>query len=150
MKVLVPALFAALVLGAAGCSSSPSTPAASPPSGAASSGAATAAPSPSPAPGGSATNRRAEALFGLKEPAAVIDDEQERVEDSPSTFVDPKTGEKVMRIPKSAIYYVRNGRLFNAIVNDNVGLPLVSEPRCSRPSHPRKRGGGPRCRSQWR
>jgi hypothetical protein len=130
VKVLVPALFAALVLGAAGCSSSPSTPKAPPASAAApaaSSGAATAAPSPSPAPGGSATNRRAEALFGLKEPAAVIDDEQEKAEDSPSTFVDPKTGEKVMRIPKSPILYARNGHLFNSIVQDTVGFPLLSE-----------------------
>src|ERR1019366_3224318 len=100
MKVLVPALFAALALGAAGCSSSPSTPAASPASGgapAASPGAPPiAAPSPSPPPGGSATSGRVEALFGVKQPAApaAIDDEQE---DSPSTFVDPKTGKKMMR-----------------------------------------------------
>jgi hypothetical protein len=122
VKVLVPSLLAALLLGAAGCSSSPSTPAASPAS-------AAAAPSPSPAPGGSATSGRAEALFGVKQPAApaAIDDEQEEPEDSPSTFVDPKTGKKMMRIPKSPIYYTRNGRLFNAIVADNVGLPLVSE-----------------------
>jgi hypothetical protein len=133
VKVLVPALFAALVLGAAGCSSSPSTPAASPASGAApaaSPGASTTtAPSPTPAPGESATNRRAEALFGVNQPAApaAIDDEQDEPEDSPSTFVDPKTGRKSMRIPKSPVYYARNGRLFNVLVNDKAGLPLVSE-----------------------
>jgi hypothetical protein len=130
VKVLVPALFAALVLGAAGCSSSPSTPAASPPSGAApaaSPGASTTtAPSPTPAPGECATNRRAEALFGIKQPAA-IDEERDEPEDSPSTFVDPKTGRKTMRIPKSPVYYARNGRLFNVLVNDKTGLPLVSE-----------------------
>jgi hypothetical protein len=130
VKASLSATLAAVLAVAAGCSSSPSTSAASPASGAApaaSPGApATAAPSPSPAPGGSATNRRVEALFGLKEPAE-IDDEQEKPEDSPSTFVDPKTGKKMMRIPKSAVYYARNGRLFNAIVADNVGLPLVSE-----------------------
>ncbi|GEM_PF-920718 len=129
MKVSLSVLVAAALVAAVGCSSSPSTPAAPPASGAApaaSPGApATAAPSPSPASGESATNR-AEALFGLKKPAE-IDDEEEKPEDSPSTFVDPKTGEKTMRIPKSPIYYARNGRLFNAIVADKVGLPLISE-----------------------
>jgi len=129
VKVSLSVLVAAALVAAVGCSSSPSTPAAPPASGAApaaSPGApATAAPSPSPASGESATNR-AEALFGLKKPAE-IDDEEEKPEDSPSTFVDPKTGEKTMRIPKSPIYYARNGRLFNAIVADKVGLPLISE-----------------------
>jgi hypothetical protein len=118
VKVSLSVLVAAALVAAVGCSSSPSTPAAPPASG--------AAPSPSPAPGESATNRRVEALFGLRAPAAV-DDEGENPEDSPSTFVDPKTGKKMMRIPKSPLYYTRDGRLFNAVVSIKVGLPLVSE-----------------------
>jgi FG-GAP-like repeat len=130
VKVSLPALLAAVIAVAVGCSSSPSTPAASPASGAAPAASpgssATPSPSPSPVSGENATTRRVETLFGFKEPADV-DDEQGKPEDIPSTFVDPKTGKKLMRIPKSPIYYVRNGRLFNAIVNDKLGILLVSE-----------------------
>jgi len=124
LKASLSAFLAAVLAVAAGCSSTPS----SSPSGAApaASPAASPTPTPSPAPGDSATSRRVESLFGLKQPAAV-DEDEEKPEDSPSTFVDPKTGTKMMRIPKSALYYVRNGRLFNSIVNDKVGIPLVSE-----------------------
>ena len=127
MKASLFATLVAVLAVAAGCSSAPSTPAPSGAAPAASPGAsATPAPSPSPTPGENATSNRVETLFGLIKPAAV-DDEVEKPEDSPSTFVDPKTGQKMMRIPKSPVYYTRNGRLFNAIVNDNVGLFLVSE-----------------------
>ena len=127
MKASLFASLVAVLAVAAGCSSAPSTPAPSGAAPAASPGAsATPAPSPSPTPGENATSSRVESLFGLIKPAAV-DDEVEKPEDSPSTFVDPKTGQKMMRIPKSPVYYTRNGRLFNAIVNDNVGLFLVSE-----------------------
>lgn len=133
MKVSLSALVAAALVAAVGCSSLPPTPAASAASGTApaappeaSATAAPPPPSPPPAAGGNATTRRAEALLGLKPPAE-IDEEQIKPEDSPSTFVDPKTGNKVMRVPKSAIYYVRDGRLFNAIVNEKVGVPLLSE-----------------------
>ena len=129
MKASLSATLAAVLAVAAGCSSSPSTPAASPASGAApvaSPGAsATPSPSPSPAPGESASNRRVETLFGLKVPAEI--DDEGKPEDIPSTFVDPKTGRKLMRIPKSPVYFVHNERLFNAIVNDTVGILLVSE-----------------------
>ena len=118
MKAFLSAFLAAVLAVAVGCSSGPSAPAASP--------GASAKPTPTPAPEQNPTSRRVESLFGLKEPAAV-DEEEGKPEDSPSTFVDPQTGKKMMRVPKSPIYYTRNGRLFNSIVNDKVGIPLVSE-----------------------
>lgn len=127
MKVSLSAFLAAVLAVSVGCSSGPSAPAASSPPGAAPAApAASQTPTPSPAPGENATSRRVESLLGLKAPAAV-DEEEGKPEDSPSTFVDPKTGTKMMRIPKTPLYYVKNGRLFNVIVSDKAGLALVSE-----------------------
>jgi len=128
VKAFFSAFLAAVLTVAIGCSSTPSASTASSPPGAApapAGPAATQTPTPSPTPGENATSRRVESLFGLREPAAI--DEEGKKEDSPSTFVDPKTGAKMMRIPKTPLYYVKNGRLFNVIVNDKAGIALVSE-----------------------
>ncbi|MEO8586085.1 MAG: VCBS repeat-containing protein [Acidobacteriota bacterium] len=119
MKVSLSALLAAVLAGAVGCSSATAPPASAP------------APPPKPAPTPAAataeqqTNDRVETLLGLKAPvprAAEMGDEEE----GPTTVVDPQTGRKLMRVPKSKVYYVKNGLLYNAIVN-LPGAPYVRE-----------------------
>jgi hypothetical protein len=41
--------------------------------------------------------------------------------------VDPATGQRLMKVPKSPILYVRDGQLFNAILQSMGGQPLVRE-----------------------
>jgi FG-GAP-like repeat len=48
-------------------------------------------------------------------------------DDRPSIVVDPKTKERLERIPKNPVYFVRQGRLFNALLADTEGVPLVRE-----------------------
>jgi hypothetical protein len=117
VKVSVPALLAAVLAGAVGCSSTTSTP-------------PTPTPSPTPAPGLSQkTKDRAEELLGVKkrpEDLKKLPEEMGDEEDLPSTIVDPATGKKLMRIPKSRVYYVKDGLLYNAIVS-LPGAPFVRE-----------------------
>jgi hypothetical protein len=41
--------------------------------------------------------------------------------------VDPQTGRRLQRIPKSPIYYVVKGELINALLHNKTGVPLVKE-----------------------
>ncbi|MGZ6988161.1 MAG: hypothetical protein ACXVH0_04295, partial [Thermoanaerobaculia bacterium] len=103
MKASLPVFLAAVVAVAVGCSSStPKSPAA-----------------------GNRQSDRLQADLGLKQPESKAPETGDE-EDAPSTFVDPQTGKKLMRIPKSRIYYVKDGLLYNAIVN-LPGTPYVRE-----------------------
>jgi hypothetical protein len=118
VKASLSAFLAAIVVVAVGCSSATRAP----------SPAAAVTPTPAPTPsaaGDQKTRDRVEALLGLKQPAPVAPEAGDE-EDLPSTAVDPGTGRKLMRIPKSNVYYVKNGLLFNAIVN-LPGTPFVRE-----------------------
>ena len=46
--------------------------------------------------------------------------------DKPSTFVDKETGKKLLRVPKTPLYYVKDGLLFNSVV-DVGGIPLIRQ-----------------------
>ena len=119
MKVSLSALLAAVLASAVGCSSATAPPASAP------------APPPKPAPTPAAataeqqTNDRVETLLGLKPPVAQVAEMGDE-EEGPTTVVDPQTGRKLMRVPKSKVYYVKNGLLYNAIVN-LPGAPYVRE-----------------------
>jgi hypothetical protein len=111
VKASLPALLAAVLAGAVGCSSSTSNP---PPK--------SSPPSATPTP--AAAGERVEKLLGLQqpEPKQEMGDEEE----APSTFLDPQTGKTLMRVPKSRVYYVKDGLLYNAIVS-LPGAPYVRE-----------------------
>jgi len=118
VKASLPAFVAAVLAIAVGCSSStPNPPAATNPPPA----------TPTPAAAGDRQADRVGTLLGLKPPpppasAPEMGDE----EDVPSTVVDPQTGRKLMRVPKSSVYYVKGGLLYNSIVH-LPGMPYVRE-----------------------
>lgn len=115
MKASLSVLPAAVLAIAVGCSSStPNPPPAQNPPPA----------TPTPVSAAERQKERIETLLIAKQPPATVEMGDE--EDAPSTFLDPQTGKKLMRIPKSRIYYVKNGLLYNAIVN-LPGTPFVRE-----------------------
>ncbi|HVO52420.1 MAG TPA: VCBS repeat-containing protein [Thermoanaerobaculia bacterium] len=105
MKLSVPVLLAAAVIGVAGCSSAPK--------------AASPSPTPSPTPVSKQdqikANQRTESLLGMRPPADVEGESQP----APVPFVDPETGRRVLRILKGGVanqYYERDGYLHLAMV----------------------------------
>ncbi len=64
------------------------------------------------------------AIKGLTPPS--VEDEVSVTEDD-VTVTDPATGEKVVKVARSAAYYVKNGRLFNSLIPDPTGVPVVRE-----------------------
>ncbi len=112
MKAFLSAFLAAVLAVAVGCSTSTSTPP-----------RAASAPAATPTP--AVKDDRVKELLGLKQPEARAQEMGDE-EDGPSTVVDPQTGKKLMRVPKSRIYYVKDGLLYNAIVN-LPGTPYVRE-----------------------
>jgi FG-GAP-like repeat len=113
VKASLSAFLAAVLAVAAGCSSSTTNP---PPA------------TPAPAAAGDRQSDRVETelkLLGRKQPEPVAQEMGDE-EDAPATLVDPQTGKKLARIPKSRIYYVKDGLLYNAIVA-LPGMPYVRE-----------------------
>lgn len=113
LSVFTAAALAVVVIGCTSSTPGPS-PAANPPSA-----------TPTPAAAGDKQTDRVETLLGLKGPESNTQEMGDE-EDAPSTLVDPQTGKKLLRIPKSRIYYVKDGLLYNAIVN-LPGTPFVRE-----------------------
>jgi FG-GAP-like repeat len=115
VKVSLTAFSAAILAGALGCSSSgPSAPTAK-----------TAAEwKAEKAAEDAKRNDRAKSLLGLQAPAEVPGEETGEFETT--TVVDPETGKKLLRILKQNLYYVKEGRLFNAVVVGR-GLLIVRQ-----------------------
>ena len=110
MKPLVSSLAAAALFIATGCSSSQSA------------GPASSATPPAPA---AADSKAAaiEKLMSKHQPAEVPDDGA-AVEAGATIVTDPESGAKLMRIPKRAPNYAKNGRLYSSIVPFDAGLIL--------------------------
>jgi hypothetical protein len=60
-------------------------------------------------------NDRVKSLFGLQPPAEVPGDDTDEFQTT--TVVDKETGKKLLRIPKQALYYEKDGHLINAAVS---------------------------------
>ena len=107
MKLSVPILVVAAVIGVAGCTSAPK--------------AASPSPAPSPTPTSKEAqvkaNQRAESLLGMRTPADVEGEGSGQA--APVPFLDLETGRRALRILKGGVanqYYERDGQLHLAMV----------------------------------
>ena len=111
---------------AAACSQTPApkTPAAEAPK-PSPTPASAAQPVPTPPPAGKSS--MLDVLSGGKLPTAGPPDEEAEGAPRPKAeyLVDAASGKRLLKVPKDPTLYVRNGRLFSAIVADKVGIPLV-------------------------
>jgi hypothetical protein len=55
------------------------------------------------------------------------DEEGERPEKKIETVVDPATGQRLLKVPKTPLLFVREGMLFNSVIPRAVGQPLVRQ-----------------------
>ena len=119
------------VLLVASCSQAPPT------SSSASQASPAVAPTPvptaaAPAPASTPDQRDSlDYLLGGKKPKAPgppeDDEEAEVPARSIEIVVDPATGQRLQKVPKSPTLFVRDGKLFNAILPGFAGLPLIRE-----------------------
>jgi len=121
---------------AAACSQAPA-----PSSGASSSTASApspaASPTPKPSPAAASPaqaphdrNETLDAILGGKKPKpSVPEDEEEEPKPAPPVeiVVDPASGQRLVKVPKSPVLYVKDGMLYNAILSSMKPEPLVKE-----------------------
>jgi hypothetical protein len=89
-------------------------------------------PKPTPTPTPPAMSKRAmiEALEGGRHPTAGPPEEEEgegAARPKAEVILDPATGKRLLKVPKSPTLVVRNGRLVSTIVHVGEGIPLVRE-----------------------
>lgn len=116
---------------AAGCTSGGAT---SSPGKASATGTKAPAPAPSPTPDSekpptpeeqAAARKRAEAVAALA--GKPLPEEDERPSAPPVIVVDPKTGVRLERIPKSNSVFLKDGEVHHRFALSRLGIPLVRE-----------------------
>ena len=136
MNVVRRLLAISTLLALAACSSgSPSEKKAGEPPKPAAAAAPTPAPSPvvpTPAP----TPSKAEQIAKMEQVIAGLapkgpppgDEDEEGTDIRPKPYTDPKTGEKLIRVPRlNPAYIAKGSRLFSTIVHDTAGVGIVRE-----------------------
>jgi hypothetical protein len=115
LQPVLPALFLSVSVG---CATSKSSPPVAPPT-----------PTPvASAPGATDTDQKrsqVDRLFGVGAPKEIEGEDTQKF-DATTTFQDPVTGRKVMRVPKRAPYYAKDGKLVSGIVA-LPGVPILRE-----------------------